>query len=63
MGKNSGFMVEVIADGRTGRTYHNKPPINGKVVVYLEKKPMSFDFEDKGTLFAPDKIRKTGFID
>jgi len=56
-------MVEVVADGRTGRTKHSDKPINGKVPVYLESAPMSFQFATTGTLFSPEQIKVIGFID
>jgi len=61
--KNTGYMVEVVADGRTGRTKHSDKPINGKVPVYLESAPMSLQFSTTGTLFSPDQIKVIGFID
>lgn len=60
--KNPGLMVET-EDGRIGRTFHKKPPIDGKIIVYLETTPDSLEFSEKGTLFDPKKIKQIGFID
>jgi hypothetical protein len=59
-----GFVV-VIEDGtgRTGRTFHSKGFVNGKMPVYLESKPMACDYSSTATLFDPKIVKRIGLID
>lgn len=66
--ENSGYLV-VTKNGKYGRTYHNKPLINGKTPVYLE---IDFGTGDNrfitgympiATLCETDSLKILGFID
>lgn len=74
MRKEPGLMVETKS-GKVGRTYHNKPYVNGKVQVFLatsfkelegnrgglEKLPI--EFETSGMLCVPETLKVLGHID
>ncbi len=60
MAKNLGLIVQTKT-GKTGRTYHNKCIINGKVPVYLEVDNKSYS--DKAILCEPNSLKQIGFID
>jgi len=62
MTKNSGHIVRT-KNGKIGRTYHNKPYINGKAPVYLEKTEGKKDFSDTAILCDPETCTIIGFID
>lgn len=53
--KSPGHLV-TTKSGKSGRTYHSKGLIGGKVPVYIEG-------QEKPLLCDPDSIRITGFID
>lgn len=55
MKNNSGYLVK-HTNGKTGRTYHEKGLINGKVPVY-------FDGEKIAVLCSEEKLTVIGFID
>lgn len=55
MKSNSGYLVK-HANGKTGRTYHAKGLIYGKVPVY-------FDGEKIAVLCSKEKLTVIGFID
>lgn len=59
--KQPGYLVKHKKDNRTGRTYHNKSLINGKIPVYWEEK--SKKYKDKPTLVSPENLQIIGFID
>ncbi len=52
--QNAGYLVET-SSGKTGRTYHNKPEINGKIQVFCE--------DGTKLLCTPEKTKLIGFID
>lgn len=68
--KKSGYMVK-HKDGRMGRTFHGKEPINGKIPIYFadkmseEKHGFSFPltYSDKAILCDPKNLKQIGFID
>ena len=53
--KNPGYLVET-KNGKTGRTFHNKGLINGKVPVYI-------DGEQIPLLCDINSLKLIGFID
>lgn len=55
MKNNSGYLVK-HTNGKTGRTYHEKGKINGKVPVY-------FDGEKIAVLCSKKELTVIGFID
>jgi hypothetical protein len=59
--KGSGYIVKT-KKGKTGRTYHYKGLVNGKVPVYLEKEDGS-GYEEKAILCSIDSLVKVGYID
>ena len=50
-----GYLVKTRT-GKTGRTYHSKGLVNGKMPVYI-------DGEEKPLLCNPDSLVLIGFID
>jgi hypothetical protein len=70
--KNSGYLVET-KDGKTGRTFHKKGLINGKLPVYLCIKfgthadypefQIPLVFSETAILCDPNTVKRTGFID
>ena len=56
--KRPGKIIE-LPDGSKGRTFNDKPPINGKIAVYDYGDPDS----KPARLFAPQKLKVVGFID
>lgn len=55
MKSNSGYLVR-HANGKTGRTYHDKGLINGKIPVY-------FDGQKTALLCRKENLTVIGFID
>lgn len=53
--KSPGLLVRTKS-GQSGRTFHSKGKINGKVPVYIEG-------QDKPLLCDPEGLKVTGFID
>lgn len=60
MGANCGFIVQTKT-GKKGRTYSNKPPINGKIVVYLYDE--NGQETERGIICDPKSLKVIGFID
>ena len=60
--KSPGYLVTHKTTGKTGRTYHNKGMIEGKIPVYFEQGGQ-FMFSETATLCAPENLIKVGFID
>jgi len=58
--KRSGFIV-TTQDGKTGRTYHDKGTVNGKIPVYLEIS--KFKYSETAILCRQETLKTTGFID
>lgn len=58
---NEGLLVK-IPDGRYGRTYDQLGHIYGKVPVFPEKKPESFEFEATAILFDAGSISIRGSV-
>lgn len=67
---NPGYVVR-LKDGRTGRTYHSKGLVNGKVPVYLDKETVigkggievAASYEDKAILCRKETVTIVGYID
>jgi hypothetical protein len=72
--RKSGYLVET-KNGKVGRTFHNKGPVNGKIAVYVateirkieNKNGSVFEipaaFSDQAILCDPKSLKHIGFID
>lgn len=56
--RRPGKIIE-LPDGSIGRTFNDRPSINGKIPVYDADKPDS----KPARLFDPKKLKVIGFID
>lgn len=64
--KNSNYRkrpgnIVLTSTGKTGRTYHDDKPIEGKVKVYIIND--EFNLTGENLLCAPDSLQLRGFID
>lgn len=74
MRKDPGLIVQTKS-GKFGRTYHNKPFVNGKVQVFVATKfkklegnrggleNLPIEFESTGMLCSPETLKTIGHID
>lgn len=65
--KDPGFLVRT-KDGKVGRTFKSKEPVNGKIPVFIatefhEKLKTPISFEKTGILCDPRNLKNIGFID
>lgn len=67
---NPGYAVK-LSDGRTGRAYHNKGLVNGKIPVYLDKDTVTgkhghsiaISYREQAILCRKETVTIVGYID